>query len=168
MAPFSVVICSGAFCVPEHYQPLIDTLQSKGIEAACPLLPTNDACKTSVTDPTDPIYDAEAPPSGWPTGNDDVRTVRAEIDRCLAQSSDVILLAHSQGGWIASEAAAPELQKKNRRDGHGVIGIYYVSAEVIPKGESSFSFNTSQGGPFQMPPFMAFHVSCRFAATFQN
>lgn len=163
MAPISVVICTGSFHVSDHYLPFAETLHSKGIEAVCPLLPTNDVCNLSVEDPTNPAFDASPPPGGWANGYDDAKVVRNEVEKLLERGKDVLLVAHSYGGWVATEAAAPELQKKSREtQGHstGVVGIFYAVANVLPKGHSLASFfvpKDQEPGP--MPPYVSFHVS---------
>ncbi|KAI1306953.1 hypothetical protein F5Y03DRAFT_133109 [Xylaria venustula] len=72
----------------------------------------------------------------------------------------VLLIGRSYGGWVATEAAKPDLQVNNRKaQSHagGVIGILYIGAFIIPEGESVHSFFQPKDGSFLVPPFDEFH-----------
>ncbi|KAK6068003.1 hypothetical protein SCUP234_11337 [Seiridium cupressi] len=67
------------------------------------------------------------------------------------------MVGHSAGGWVATQAAGPELQAKTQNDQGGIIGILYVGAFIIPIGESINSFFQPNDGHPVVPPFMTFH-----------
>lgn len=74
---------------------------------------------------------------------------------------EVLIVGHSSGGWVATQAAQSDLQAGMRKPqglAGGVIGILYAGAFVIPIGESVNSFFQPKDGNFVTPPFMTFHV----------
>jgi hypothetical protein len=78
----------------------------------------------------------------------------------VKESKSVILMGHSSGGFTATAAAVPELQAKNRKQGGGVVGIFYVCGFVVPVGESVHSFfQPKDGSEPVIPPYNKFHVS---------
>jgi len=162
----TVVICHGNYHTPAPYGPLISALKAAGINAYCPQLPTSDLSKLNIGDDiNNPDYDLGPPSegSGYPQGGEDVQAVLRVLQPLVEeQGKDVLLIGHSYGGWVATEAARPELQaKKRKREGvaGGIIGILYVGAFVIPVGESVQSFFQPKDGSFVQPHFMRFHVS---------
>lgn len=159
----AVVICHGSFHSPAPYQPLVDALGSKGIETCCPQLPTADLSKLNVGDIQNPDFDREQPPGGYPQGDEDTEAIVGVLTPLIEEKGKrVIILAHSSGGWVATQAAKPELQAKARKEtgrSGGIIGILYVGAFVIPVGDSINSFFQPKDGSFTTPPFMRFHVS---------
>ncbi|RAL10320.1 alpha/beta hydrolase [Aspergillus homomorphus CBS 101889] len=160
-ASLGVVICTGSYHTPDPYEPLMQALESSGFEAYCPLRPTCDLSKLHVGDVTNPNFDLGPPPEGYPTDLDDVQVVDEVLTKLIEQEGkEVLLLAHSSGGTIASQAAVPRLQYKTRQaNGQqgGVIGIFYVGAFVVPVGESVHTFFQPKEGPVVTPPFMQFH-----------
>jgi alpha-beta hydrolase superfamily lysophospholipase len=71
------------------------------------------------------------------TRQDDVDVVKAELERLLAEGADVILVGHSYGGMVATEAALAEYSKAARAEkalAGGVIHILYLSALVVQLG----------------------------------
>lgn len=83
------------------------------------------------------------------------------LDRLINQESkQVLLVAHSSGGWAAIQAA--ELQYKTRLangQNGGLIGLFYYAAFVIPVNESINSFFQPKDGTFTIPPWLRFWVS---------
>lgn len=162
----AVVICHGNYHTPEPYQPLVDALRSQGIEAVCPQLPTADLSRLNVGDVSNPDFDREAPVGGYPQGEEECEAVWEALKPLVERGKRVILLAHSAGGWVATEAARPEWQEKSRKAKGltgGIIGILYTGAFIIPVGESIHSFFQPKEGPAVVPPFMQFHVSHTFS-----
>lgn len=159
----AVVICHGSYHSPAPYQPLINALKSIGIDAYCPQLPTADLGMLNVGNVNDPDFDREPPPGGYPQGDEDAKVVDAVLNPLIQEEGKrVLILAHSSGGWVATQAAKPELQAETRRAAHrsgGIIGILYIGAFVIPVGDSINSFFQPKDGQFITPPFMKFHVS---------
>ncbi|KAI0205449.1 alpha/beta-hydrolase [Astrocystis sublimbata] len=157
----AVVICHGSYHTPAPYMPLVESLKVAGIDAYCPQLPTADLAKLNVGDTNNPDFDRGAPEEGYPQGPEDMDAVLGELNSLiLEQGKKVLIIGHSSGGWVATEAARPELQRKTRKDQGltgGIIGILYIGAFIIPVGESVNSFFQPKDGSFVVPPFLEFH-----------
>lgn len=160
----AVVICHGSYHTPAPYGPFMQSLKSHaGFETVhCPQRPTCDLSRLNVGDDLlNPDFDL-GPPSagGYPSDTEDVDVVIQVLDKLVnKEGKDVILLAHSSGGWVASQAAIPEYQLKARGKKGGIIGIFYFGALVVPVGESVNSFFQPKDGTLVTPPYMRFHVS---------
>lgn len=164
----AVVLCQGLYHSPAHYGALLEAFKARGIDAYCPHLPTSDMTKLNVGDIEHPDLDCEPPPGGYPQGDDDARVVVEVLKPLVLAGKSVILMGHSAGGFVATEAALPELQLKIRTAkglSGGIIGIFYMGAFVIPVGESVSSFFQPKDGNLMTPPFMRFHVSCSQSPT---
>lgn len=115
----TVVLVHGAWHTPAHYQSYIDGLQAAGFTVHCPRLPT------SYGDPT-----ASVP--------EDAAHVRSVIESCVERGERVLLIMHSYGGIVGSEAAK-DLDLATRREAGqvgGVIHLLYLCAFVPVPGES--------------------------------
>ncbi|KAH7324123.1 Alpha/Beta hydrolase protein [Stachybotrys elegans] len=161
MFDFAVVICHGSYHTPVPYEPLINALKSKGIDAYCPQLPTADLAKLNVGDIASPDFDLGPPGKGYPQGEEDTDTILRVIQPLINQGKKVMLIGHSSGGWVASQSARSELcyeARKGKGQDGGIIGILFVGGFIIPVGESVNSFFQPQdGSPPVTPPFMRFH-----------
>ncbi|KAL1849191.1 hypothetical protein Daus18300_013348 [Diaporthe australafricana] len=156
----AVVLCHGSYHTPAPYTPLLDAFKARGIDAHCPQLPTADLAKLDVGDINDPDFDRAPPPGGYPQGEEDRQAVLEVLQPLVDAGKNVLIIAHSSGGWVATEVARPELQAKARAAkglSGGVVGIFYMGAFVIPVGESITSFFQPKDGSFVTPPFMTFH-----------
>ena len=161
-SPPTIVICLGSFHTPEHYQPLVSTLEGRGFEVKCPILPTNAVSDVSADDTSNAVFDALPPTQGWPDGYSDAKVVKHEIEKLAGEGKKILLVGHSYGGWLATESATPELQYQARTKegkGGGVVGIFYVSGYILPKGQSIDSFFSPNGDATPPPPFVTLHVS---------
>ena len=161
---FSVVVCHGSYHTPEPYQPFLEALRAKGVEAHCPQLPTSDLRLMNVGDLQHPDYDREIPKLGYPQPADDALVINELLIQLIVdESKHVLLVGHSSGGFVATQVAIPELQAKNRvakGEAGGIIGIFYASGFLIPVGESVHSFfQPKDGSPAVVPPYCEFHVS---------
>lgn len=165
----AAVVCHGSYHTPAPYQPLLDALQARGVDAYCPHLPTADLSKLNVGDAENPDFDRGPPEGGYPNGDDDASAILEVLEPLIVdQGKDVVLIGHSSGGWVATEVARPYLQAKVRRFRGlrgGIIGILYMGALIIPVGESVHSFFQPKDGSFITPPFMTFHVGTPFATS---
>jgi dienelactone hydrolase len=159
----AVVIAHGLYHTPAAYQPLIDAFAAKGIAAYCPQLPSSDLQHLNVGDVQNPDFDREPPAGGYPQGEEDAEVLLAVLKPLVEeQGKEVLLLAHSAGGWTATQAAVPALQKKVRKaEGKegGVVGLLYYGGFVIPVGESIHSFFQPKEAPAVVPDWLEFHVS---------
>jgi pimeloyl-ACP methyl ester carboxylesterase len=160
---FAVLICHGFYSTPELYQPLIDMFKSHDFEAHCPQLPTSDLSELNVGDVTKPDFDLDPPSGGYPQGKDNEEVVTKELKRLIEdEGKRVILVAHSAGGWVATQCATPHFQEHARRKEGlkgGIIGILYFSAFIIPVGESIHSAFQPKDGSVHIPPWLTVHVS---------
>lgn len=160
----AVVICHGSYHSPAPYQPLIECLNSAGFESYCPQRPTCDLKELNVGDVNNPDFNRGPPPGGYPSDTKDVDVVVQLLRQLIENGKHVLLMAHSSGGWVATQAAIPELQSKYRQangQAGGIIGLFYIGALVIPVGESVHSFFQPKEGPPITPPFMRFYVSAQ-------
>lgn len=163
MPELVAVLCHGSYHTPAPFEPLIRAFKAQGINTYCPQLPTSDPAKCNVGDISNPDYDQEPPVGGYPQGEEDAQVVLAVLQPLIDEGKKVLIIAHSAGGWVATEVARRELQAKHRAANGllgGVVGILYMGAFVIPVGESVNSFfQPKDGQPAVTPPFMTFHVS---------
>ncbi|ROW09885.1 hypothetical protein VPNG_06275 [Cytospora leucostoma] len=156
----AVAVCHGSYHTPAPYGPLLEAFKARGIDAYCPQLPTADLTRLNVGDVNNPDFDREPPAGGYPQGEEDTQAVLDTLQPLVNAGKKVLLVGHSAGGWVATEAARPELQAKTRaaKGAHGgIIGVLYMGAFVIPVGESVHSFFQPKDGNATVPPFMTFH-----------
>jgi pimeloyl-ACP methyl ester carboxylesterase len=122
--------------------PFLAALRTKGFEASCPQLPTADPARL-VADPSNPSFNQPPPPNGVPEHVEDANVLNAALRKLIEdEGKEVLLLAHSSGGWSATEAAVPSLRRNARKDAGkqgGLIGIFYIAAFLIKPGESVYS-----------------------------
>jgi pimeloyl-ACP methyl ester carboxylesterase len=66
----------------------------------------------------------------------DVEVVKSAVNKVLASGKDVVMLYHSYGGAVGSEALADYL-KEGKKEGWGRIRrLVYIAAFVLPEGGS--------------------------------
>ena len=160
---FAVVICHGSYHTPEPFQPFLAALKRQGIEGYCPQLPTSDLSKLNVGDISNPDYDRDPPPNGYPQPAEDVEVVDDLLSKLIKKENKyVVLIGHPAGGFTATAAAIPNLQAKSRRakgEKGGIVGVFYEGGFLIPMGESVHSFvQPKDGSPPVIPPYCEFHV----------
>ncbi|KAL9012452.1 MAG: hypothetical protein Q9173_002789 [Seirophora scorigena] len=122
----AIVLVHGGWHVPAHYRTFQQGLQSAGFEVHCPLLPTCSAEQR----PTADMYA-------------DARAVRDQITALVAapRAREVVLLCHSYGGAVGTEAARGLLKDENGAGGGGdgggggVIHIIYMCGFMLQAGE---------------------------------
>ncbi|KAE8378841.1 Alpha/beta hydrolase fold-1 [Aspergillus bertholletiae] len=158
----AVIVCHGSYHSPAPYQPLLEYLNSQGFESYCPHRPTCDLSNLNVGDINNPDFNRGPPPGGFPSDSEDVAVVTQLLDKLInREGKRVLLLAHSSGGWVATQAALPEFQYQPRQahgQAGGIIGLFYYGAFVIPVGQSVNSFFQPKDGPPITPPFMRFYA----------
>lgn len=133
----AIVIVHGSYHTPAPYDGLRKTLESHGYETYCPQLPCAEL-KNLVANPSTPDFDSD--PISHPPQSADSDVIKSLLKTLVQdEGKTVLLVAHSSGGWSASEAAVPEFQsemrKKEGKEG-GIIGVFYISAFLIAMGES--------------------------------
>ena len=117
----AIVLVHGAWHVPKHYDAFIQQLQQAGFEVFCPQLPTCDVTK---------YLDADM--------FADAQVVRSQVIALIEQSREIIMLLHSYGGAVGTEAvkglSKGELTAKNLPG--GVTHLIYMCGFMLQKGES--------------------------------
>lgn len=118
----TIIIIPGSWHVPAHYKRLITALSAQNYRAlAIPL----------------PSVNSSPPLSTW---EEDALAIRKAIMDELGAGRDVIALAHSFGGVAMGEAVKGLGKGDRMRDGSGVqtgvIGLVYMCAMALPKGQS--------------------------------
>lgn len=71
---------------------------------------------------------------GNPGMKDDIAAVRKHLQGLVSQGDDVVLVLHSAGGFLGSEAMEGLSKKKGEGEKGGVIGIVFLSGAVFPEG----------------------------------
>lgn len=69
----------------------------------------------------------------------DVQAIRTALEKLLSAGKDVVIVMHSYGGVVGSEALAEyiETPEKGQKSGHGKVKrIVFVCAFVLPEGGS--------------------------------
>ena len=132
----TVLLVHGSWHTPKHYRRQLDVLEKNGFPTSCPLQP-------SVGQP---------PPMGL---IEDAQAIRDELTRLIeTEGKDVIVVAHSYGGVVTTQAVDPPFARQARaarRHSGGVVRLLYVCAFVLPLGESLASMF---GDPEHLPPFI--------------
>ena len=112
----------GAFSHPGVYSPFLSALSQAGFVARCPRLPTS--------------FDDHSPKGSL---EDDIAAVRKEVTELARDGHSIIVLAHSWGGFVASEAISPDLYfpapQTSKSEG-GVVHLIYLSAWMLEPGTS--------------------------------
>lgn len=134
------VLAPGAWHTPDCYDVVRDKLNALGWETR------------GVTYPS---VGAEPPNKG---AFDDAAAVRAEVQTLVDQGRQVILVGHSYGGFVISEASKDLGYKQRKADGKegGIVLLIFLSAFVVPKGLSLLKM--LGGNPL---PWMDVQVSSR-------
>ncbi|KAM3065245.1 hypothetical protein ACMFMG_004367 [Clarireedia jacksonii] len=121
-----IVLVQGSFQTPSVYQPLGQRIRSLGYSIVHPSLPS---C-TNVDDPSFPST----------TLIDDALAIRLELIRQVEYEHRlVVVVMHSYGGLVGSEAVPKELtyaDRKARGLSGGVVHLFYFSAFILPAGKS--------------------------------
>ena len=119
----AVLVVHGEFMLPDHWGECLEGLSEAGFITRCPCLPT---CGDS------------RPPKA--TFQDNVNVVRKIALELAPAGHAIIVLAHSWGGHVASEAIREDLYAKNMPGGDsprkGVVHLIYLSAWLPDAGKS--------------------------------
>ncbi|KAJ9602328.1 hypothetical protein H2200_013183 [Cladophialophora chaetospira] len=134
----TVVVIPGAACPSAHfYQPLCDVL-------------SNTYNYTASTD--DLPSASRAPPQTPGTLEDDVGVFHAKIAALVENGEDVVVVVHSYGGMVATDAvqglARSERQSRGLKG--GVVRIVYLTCIVAGVGETAGEVCERGGLKFKM------------------
>ncbi|EMC95671.1 hypothetical protein BAUCODRAFT_71724 [Baudoinia panamericana UAMH 10762] len=117
---------------PKHYYQLIDRLRNAGYEVDALEMPC--VCD----DPKDKHY------------SDDYEHVRNALRTLADQGKDIVMVMHSRGGHIGSDACKGFGKAERAEAGHlgGIVHMVYLAAFAIAENESIFTAFGQQPAPF--------------------
>ena len=125
----TILIVQGSFQTPLVYEKLGKTLESLGYPTIHPPLPT---CSST-----------DSPDFPKLTLVDDALAVRLELTRLIEyEGKPVMVVMHSYGGLVGSEAIPAELSHASRHAKNlpgGVIHLFHVAAFLLEEGQSVLS-----------------------------
>ncbi|KAF2496335.1 alpha/beta-hydrolase [Lophium mytilinum] len=135
MAP-TILFVHGAWHSPKPYQRLLEALEIAGFPSSCPRQPSL----------------GKPPPIGL---MEDAQAIREELMTLIEEEGkSVIVIGHSYGGVVISQAVDSKFSRRER-EVHGMLGgvihLLFVSAFVLPLGES---LGSALGDPDHLPPFI--------------
>ena len=116
----AVLIIHGAWHTPGHFTTLSSRLRKSGFEAFCPQLPTsNDELVVASLD-------------------DDVAVIRQQLEDLVSTGRYIIILAHSYGGIVASNASRSFSVRERQAQAlvGGIVHMIYMCAGLCLVGES--------------------------------
>ncbi|KAL9106040.1 MAG: hypothetical protein Q9227_008883 [Pyrenula ochraceoflavens] len=129
MSKPTLLVIQGIFQRRLVYEPMSDGLKARGYSVVHPSLP-------SCTDPEGPSFASL-------TLIDDALAVRMALIRLVeCEEKDVLVVMHSYGGLVGSEAVSSDLsQTERQRRGlkGGVVHLFFFNAFVLPVGQSVIS-----------------------------
>ena len=114
----AVLIVTGAYFLPDAWKHFRDDLTEAGFVSSCPRLPTCGDVR---------------PPKA--TVEDDVKAVRDAATELVKAGHPIIVLAHSYGGIVASDAISADLYAKDPSS-PGVVHLIYLAAMLFLPGNS--------------------------------
>lgn len=122
----TIVLVQGSFQTPGVYRPFAKTIESHGFPVIQPALP-------SLTGQDEPGFASK-------TLADDAQVVETAVRHVVQdEEKTVIMVLHSYGGLVGTEAVPEELTREKRRQQGlpgGVAHLFYSAAFVLPKGQS--------------------------------
>ncbi len=116
----AIVLVHGAWHQPSHYSAFVEQLQNAGFEVFCPLLPTcGEKAKLTAN-----MYS-------------DVEVVRDQVISLLEKSRTVMMLLHSYGGAVGTEAVKGLSARERAAEGlsGGVVRLIYMCGFMLQVGE---------------------------------
>lgn len=116
----AIVLVHGAWHQPSHYSAFVQQLQNAGFEVSCPLLSTCD----EETKLTANMYS-------------DVEVVRNQVTCLLEKCRSVMMLLHSYGGAVGTEAVKGLSAREPAAEGlsGGVVRLIYMCGFMLQVGE---------------------------------
>lgn len=123
----TIVVVPGAWQKPEAWAGFLKSLEGAGYDHILVTLPT--------------VGGDELPLKGL---EDDVAAVRAVLAKLAGEKQKALLLCHSAGGLVASNAVEGGYNDSNSV----VTGIIYLTAFMIPKGKALLDMLGGQPAPW--------------------
>ncbi|ETS76281.1 hypothetical protein PFICI_11668 [Pestalotiopsis fici W106-1] len=132
----TVLFVHGSWHTPLHFAKIREIFEDAGYPTSCPRQPTVGA----------------SPPIGL---LEDAQCIRDEVQRLVNEDKDVIVIAHSYGGVVTTQAVEVVFSKKKRLENgqrSGVLSLVYMCAFML-------SMDTSLAGTFEgkLPPWITIH-----------
>lgn len=125
----TILLVQGSFQRPQVYEKLVNGLMDQGYPILHPQLPS--------------CSDVDKPNFPQVSLVDDVLAVRSELIRQVEyEEKSVVVVMHSYGGLVGSEAVTEELSYAKRQSqglAGGVTHLFYYCAFVLDKGQSVLS-----------------------------
>ncbi|RAK95918.1 alpha/beta hydrolase, partial [Aspergillus ibericus CBS 121593] len=120
----TIILVHGAWHAPAAYQPFISVLESHGFTVHAPLLPS---CAHSLTSTQTQL----------PSLPDDVTCIRNLITTLTNQGHRILMLLHSYGGIVGTDAITRDLtypDRQSRGQPGGVLHPTYLYANMLLPG----------------------------------
>jgi pimeloyl-ACP methyl ester carboxylesterase len=113
-----VYILHGAWHGPAYFEDVKSKLQTLGYTMMCPQQPS-----TGANPPLATLYD-------------DAAHVRAELEVLIEHGQEVVLVMHSYGGMVGTQAAVGLGKEERMRRGQsgGIVRLFYACAFLLPLG----------------------------------
>jgi alpha-beta hydrolase superfamily lysophospholipase len=127
----TIVLVHGAWHTPANYQSYVDALGAAGFCVHCPRLPS---CTNAL------------PPTA--SFSEDVAIVRTVIRELVSEGERVMLIMHSYGGMVGTDAVSDDLLRNNRAltgQPGGVVHLLYLCAYLQRPGTSIFDIAKAAG-----------------------
>ena len=125
----TILLVQGSFQIPQVYSKLVQGLKAQGYPTIHPQLPS---CSNT-----------DSPNFPQVSLVDDALAIRTELTRQVEyEGKNVVVVMHSYGGLVGSEAIAEDLTwAKRRAQGlpGGVIHIFFYAAFLLNEGQSVLS-----------------------------
>lgn len=138
----TILIVHGSWHTPAHFAPFLSALSAADYPTSCPALPSTQSL----------------PHIGL---HDDAACITAELSRLVEREArDVVVLAHSYGGVVATQAVHASFSQRARTEkgeAGGVLRIVYVCAFMLVEGQSLMGA-FGLGPDDALPPFIRVDV----------
>lgn len=152
----TIILVQGSFQIPQVYETLVQGLVARGYPTIHPQLPS---CSNT-----------ESPEFPQLSLVDDALAVRTELTRQIEyEEKNVVVVMHSYGGLVGSEAITEELSYPKRHAQGlpgGVIHLFFYSAFLLNEGQSVLSaFGESPNNDIKVTTFSTFSPNIELRVT---
>ncbi|KAF2474539.1 alpha/beta-hydrolase [Lindgomyces ingoldianus] len=136
----TIILIHGAWHTPANYQNFSDSLTAAGFSVYCPHLPS---CNNT-----------SPPPASF---SEDVVAVRAVVQERVTAGECVLMVMHSYGGMVGTDAVTDNLLRSTRAaigQPGGVIHLLYQCAYILQPGTSIIDISKASGLFHLWPQFV--------------
>ncbi|OTB07268.1 hypothetical protein M426DRAFT_53985 [Hypoxylon sp. CI-4A] len=124
----TILVVQGSFQLPEVYEKLANALKARGYPVIHPPLPS--------------LIDQDSPDFASRDLSTDALAVQSVLGRLVEEESqDVLVLMHSYGGLVGSEAVLEDFSRETRKERGlpgGVIHLFFFAALILSEGQPVF------------------------------